>query len=299
MRHEKDYRAIECLKGNYSIELLCEVAGVGRSAYYKWRNREDTPEDTFNKELLEEIQELYQEHDKTLGYRRMALFINRRHEENRGDRVVNEKRIYRLMGFLDIEAVIRRKRKVYTPSTAAHTAENLLDRDFTASKPNEKWLTDVTEFKYGEDKKAYLSAILDLYDNRIVRYTVTRANNNELAFDTINRAIESLDDQERPLLHTDRGVQYTSYGYKRILEKAELRHSMSRPGKCIDNGPMEGFWGTIKSEKYYLQAWRNASFNDLSKAIDKYIHYYNNERFQLALGGLTPFEKTKVFSHLN
>lgn len=216
------------------------MAGVNRGAFYNWKNREDTAEDRLNKEIMKDIEALHQQRDGILGYRRMTLFLNRKYEKQNDKPMINKKRVYRLMNILGIKSVIRRKKKYnYKPSKGTHTAENVLDRNFTASQENEKWVTDVTEFKYGEDKKAYLSAILDLYDKRIVSYKLTHANNNELVFETVKEAINTLSG-EHPLLHTDRGVQYTSNGFRRIVESEKLQHSMSRPGKCIDNGPIEG-----------------------------------------------------------
>ncbi len=268
--------------------MLCEVAGVNRGAYYNWLKREDTEEDQWNKELLGEIQSLHQKAEGIFGYRRMTMYLNRKYE-----RPINEKRVYRLMHKKGIKAVIRRLKKNYRPSKPEYTSTNILNREFHASKPNEKWVTDVTEFKYGPGYKAYLSAILDLYDRRIVGYRISRANNNELVFDTVNHAIATLTG-ENPLLHTDRGVQYTSYGFKRIMNEAGLQHSMSRPGKCIDNGPIEGFWGMIKCEKYYLHAHEYKTFNQLVQSIDDYIYFYNNKRLQFNLGGLAPLEFLKA-----
>ena len=127
-----------------------------------------------------------------------------------------------------------------------YVAENLLARDFTAEKPNKKCCTDVTEFKYGNGKKAYLSAIIDLYDKSIVSYVLSHSNNNKLVFKTIRPAIRQLSKDKFPILHSDRGYQYTSKKFKRIMEKAKLTHSMSRVGRCIDNGPIEAFLGTLK-----------------------------------------------------
>ncbi len=186
-----------------------------------------------------------------------------------------------------IQSVIRRKKTRYRRSKPQHVAENILNREFTAEKPNEKWVTDVTEFKYGPSKKAYLSAILDLYDGSIISYVLGNSNNNKLVFETLDKALIQLDD-EYPLIHSDRGFQYTSHGFKRRIDKAGLTHSMSRVGRCIDNGPMESFWGTLKSEKYYLHKYE--TFEELSKDIDHYIYFYNNERFQEKLNGLSPVE---------
>lgn len=188
-----------------------------------------------------DIENLYEKHRGILGYRQMTLFLNRQYKKESDNPTVNRKRVYRLMKHMGIKAIIRQRNKSYKPSNGAYTAENILKRNFKASQPNEKWLTDVTEFRYGKNSKAYLSAILDL--------------NN-----------------------------------KRIMANAELQHSMSRPGKCIDNGPMESFWGTLKCEMYYLHKWGNSTFEELVQAIHDYIYFYNYERYQLNLGGLAPME---------
>jgi putative transposase len=262
--------------------LLCEVAGISRAAYYKWLNRTPSTRELQNEEITKEIKALHVKFDGILGYRRMTLHINRNLEQN-----FNHKRIYRLMNVAGIQSVIRRKKTQYKRAMPQHVAENVLNRKFTAEKPNEKWVTDVTEFKYGSSQKAYLSAILDLYDGSIVSYVLGHSNNNNLVFRTLDQAIVLLNG-DNPLIHSDRGVQYTSRGFKQKIEKAGMTQSMSRVGKCIDNGPMESFWGTIKCEKYYLSKFE--SFEELSLAIDEYISFYNHERYQKRLNGLSPLE---------
>ncbi len=225
---------------------------------------------------------LHEKVDGIYGYRQMTLNMNRKFEED-----LNHKRIYRLMKISGLESVIRKKKKRYKPSTPQHVAENVLNREFIAEKPNEKWVTDVTELKYGQSKKAYLSAIRDLYDGSIVSYVLGHSNNNNLVFKTLDQAITHLDG-DKPLIHSDRGYQYTSHGFKRKLDAAEMMQSMSRVGRCIDNGPMESFWGTLKCEKYYLHKYE--TFEELSIAIDDYIKFYNYERYQKRLNGLSPME---------
>lgn len=225
---------------------------------------------------------IHKEVDGIYGYRRMTLNINRKFDQN-----FNHKRIYRLMKISRIQSVIRRKKKPYKRYSPQHVAENVLNREFTAEKQNEKWVTDVTELKYGSSKKAYLSAILDLYDGSIVSYVLGHSNNNNLVFKTLDQAIELLNG-DHPLIHSDRGFQYTSRRFKRKIDKAEMTQSMSRVGRCIDNGPMESFWGTLKCEKYYLNKYE--TFDELSNAINEYIHFYNHNRYQKRLNGLSPIE---------
>lgn len=265
-----------------SILLLCEIAGISRGAYYKWLNRIPTPQDVLNEAIIEAMKDLHEKVDGIFGYRQMTIQMNRKFSEP-----LNHKRIYRLMKVAGLRSVIRLKKKQYKRSNPQHVAENVLNREFTANSPNEKWVTDVTEFKYGLSKKAYLSAIRDLYDGSIVSYVLGHSNNNKLVFDTLDQAINLLQD-EHPLLHSDRGFQYTSHGFKRKIDKAEMTQSMSRVGRCIDNGPMESFWGTIKAEKYYLHKFE--TFEELSQAINDYIFFYNHERYQKRLNGLSPME---------
>ena len=192
------------------------------------------------------------------------------------------------MKLLGIKSVIRKKKKKYEKSKAEITAENLLARDFYASKPNEKWSTDVTEFKIvGSKQKLYLSAIIDLYDRSIVSYIISTRNDNDLVFRTYELAI-SRNPGATPILHSDRGFQYTSKVFQTKLKEANITQSMSRVGRCIDNGPTEGFWGIIKSEMYYLHKFH--SFDELKTSIDSYMNFYNNERLQERFNDMTPME---------
>ena len=234
---------------------------------------------------MEWIKELYEEQNGILGYRQMTITVNRRHETH-----FNKKRIRRLMQILHLKSVCRKKKYNYIKSTPEVTAENILNREFYADAPNEKWLTDVTEFKYyvgAEVKKIYLSAILDIFDRRIVSYRIGTSNNNQLVFETFNEAVDN-NPTAHPLFHSDRGFQYTNKTFHNMLMEAGMRQSMSRVGRCIDNGPMEGFWGILKSEMYYLRKF--SSKEELTKAIEDYIEFYNTKRYQLKLKCMTPME---------
>lgn len=212
----------------------------------------------------------------------MTIKLNRDNNLN-----VNSKRIYRLMGLLGLKSVCRRKRKRYRSSKPETIAENILNRQFSANKFGEKWLTDVTEMKYGDGKKAYLSAILDLADKSIVSFVIGHSNNNDLVFETFDIAHQEYPDAT-PIFHSDRGFQYTSKKFKNKLNKAKMIQSMSRVARCIDNGPMEAFWGMLKSEMYYLRKFN--TFAELKEAITDYIDYYNNHRYQKRLNSMTPLE---------
>lgn len=153
------------------------------------------------------------------------------------------------MRILKIKSVCRKKRKSYIISTPQITAENILNREFTSSHFGEKWLTDVTEFKYGTH---YLSAIWDLEDKSIVSITLGNSNNNELVFKNFNDA-HSKYPEAKPIFHSDRGYQYTTKTFKTMLDNAGMTQSMSRVAMCIDSGPMEAFLGMLKSEMYYIR----------------------------------------------
>ena len=198
------------------------------------------------------------------------------------------------MKLLKLKSVCRRKRKNYVQSTPEITAENILNRDFSANQFGEKWLTDVTEMKYNLDRKAYLSAILDLGDKSIVAFVLGHSNNNELVFKTFDMAHKEYPDAT-PLFHSDRGLQYTSKIFHKKLVDAGMTQSMSRVSRCIDNGPMEAFWGMMKSEMYYLKKF--SSYDELEAAVSEYIEYYNNHRYQKRLNCMTPIEYRRYRSH--
>lgn len=262
---------------------LCKAVGVSRAAYYKWKNRAESQKQSNDEQLASLIFEIYQSQHGIPGYRQMKLILERRHGIK-----CNLKRVYRLMRILGLRSVCRRKKHRHKKKTPAdYIAENTLNRKFTACQPNEKWLTDVTEFQYGDGRKAYLSAILDLYGRNIVSFSVSRKNDTALVLDTFERAfLQCYDD--RPLIHSDRGTQYTSHAFCKRLEQENICQSMSRPGKCLDNAPMEGFWGILKTEMYYLRHFEE--YSELYEAIAAYINFYNNERYQKKLGGMTPAE---------
>jgi transposase InsO family protein len=266
---------------------LCDIAGIPRQSYYKWLNRKPSPREQENEELTQAMLYLHEQLQGIYGYRRLTLHLRRQTNKK-----INCKRILRLMKCAGIQSVIRRKRTKYARSNPQHIAENLLNREFDAKASNEKWVTDVTEFKYGNGQKAYLSAILDLHDNTLVSYVLGHSNNNPLVFQTLDLALQAAP-RSTPMMHSDRGFQYTSQRFKERIEKAGMTQSMSRVGRCIDNGPMESFWGTLKCEKYYLNTYR--TFEELKRDIDSYIYFYNYERLQAKLNGLSPMEfRTKA-----
>ena len=284
-RNESKYLAVEYFytKKGWSIKWMCDQLGIARAAYYKWRHRIIPEQEKINLELAELVKEYDERFCHILGYRRMTDWINHFNHMN-----YSRKRIHRIMKMLGIHAVIRKKKKKYSALKPEETAANILSRDFYATAPNQKWATDVTEFKIPEtNKKLYLSVILDLYDRYPVSFVISSRNDNQLVFKTFDKAIAANPDA-KPIFHSDRGFQYTSRVFQKKIKDNDMIQSMSRVGHCIDNGPIEGFWGIIKSEMYYLRKFNN--FDELKLAIDKYIEFYNNKRLQKKLKGLSPIE---------
>ena len=258
---------------------MCNILGIARSSYYKWLSREASKSEIENRKIAELIKMIYDE-DSTKGYRRIKDDLLRDHKLN-----INDKRILRICRAIGVRSDIKYNCNGCTVNdrNPAHIAENILNREFTAEVPNEKWVTDVTEFKYyinGEKHKLYLSAILDLFDRRIVAYEVGDNNNNQLVFSNFDHAVELYPDAH-PIFHSDRGFQYTNAVFHQ------------RVGKCMDNGPMEGFWGMLKRERYYGN--RFESKEQLVTMISTYIEYYNGSRYQRKLGILTPLEKYQQY----
>lgn len=276
---------------DYPVESACAIMHVARSAYYKWLDGVLSARQIENIRIASIVEDIHMENpDK--GYRRIRDDLERYY-----DTKVSDKRILRICQTKCIKSTIKYANNGCTrqASNPQYIAENLLNRKFYADKPNEKWLTDVTEFKWYEGivvHKVYLSAILDLYDRRIVSFVIRNCNDNLIVFDTFNKAVDT-NPGAHPLFHSDRGFQYTNRVFHQMLEDEGIVQSMSRIAKCIDNGPMEGFWGILKRERYYGKRFTDRE--SLVNMIEDYIDYYNNKRLQRNLGVLTPMEKHDLY----
>ena len=268
------------------MQSLCEYLHLPRSAYYRWLKDPVSFSERYNQEIAGKIKDIHEAHPD-MGYRRIRDELDKKHGI-----AVNDKRVLRICRKEHIQSTIKWKPKSCTRNSndPAHIARNYLNRDFHADAPNAKWLTDVTEFKYYigiEVHKVYLSAILDLYDRRIVAFKIGDRNDNPLVMNTFDEAV-TVEPEAHPLFHSDRGFQYTSKQFSARLKKHHMKQSMSRVAHCIDNGPMEGFWGVLKREAYYGK--RFTSRQDLVNVIESYILYYNTERIQRNLHLMTPAE---------
>lgn len=194
------------------------------------------------------------------------------------------------MRIMNLYPEIRKKRPDWIKTTPEYTFDNVIQRDFIASKPNEKWFTDVSYLFYGNHQKAYISAIIDRYDMSIVSYMISKKNDNKLVMDTIKAAYKE-NPNITPIIHSDRGFQYTSREYNNLSKLLSFRISMSRVSKCLDNQPIESFWGVLKSEYYYRNTF--PTFESLRAGITKYIKFYQNKRYVPKFGGLAPIEFRK------
>ncbi|PLA63182.1 IS3 family transposase, partial [Streptococcus salivarius] len=254
-----------------------------RSTYYYHLKQLDKPEK--NQGLKAEIQSIYSEHKGNYGYRRVTLELR-----NRGF-VVNHKKVQRLMKVLGLAARIRRKRKYsFYQGEIGKKADNLIQRQFEASKPMEKCYTDVTEFAIPASRqKLYLSPVLDGYNSEIIAYHLSCSPNLEQVKIMLEQAFTEKH-YENTILHSDQGWQYQHDSYHRFLESKGIQPSMSRKGNSPDNGMMESFFGILKSEMFYGYEKHFRSLEDLEQAIVDYIDYYNNKRIKVKLKGLSPVQ---------
>lgn len=255
---------------------------ISRSGYYKWLKRCPSESEIENEKLAEEMKRIFEESNKIYGVERMKWAVYR--ELNLA---INIKRIRRLMRKIGLQSVIRRKKPDYIKSKPRHIAENVINRDFEATEPNQKWFTDVSYLKFKNGVKAYISAIIDRYDQSIVAHVISTKNDNTLVMETLKQAFKKNPDV-KPIIHSDRGYQYTSGEYQGLKLEYGFETSMSRVSKCLDNQPIESFWGTLKSEYYYRNKFE--SFEKLVNGIDGYIDFYSNKRYVPKFNGLTPNE---------
>ena len=259
---------------------MCGILGVSYSGYYKWRKRQQQPDR--DERLTERIRERYKASNHSAGYRQITFQLR-----NHCGLMVNHKAVYRIMRKIGIQSVSRRPRPYTHYSDAINRYENVLNRDFKADRPNQKWVTDIT-YIHTMQGVLYLSAIKDLYDGYIVGYRMGTEQSVNLVTMTIQDALKKERVASGLALHSDQGFQYTSHAYFRLTQDYDITPSMSRRGNCLDNACMENFFGMLKTE--WIQRRKFASLAEASDAVEEYIHYYNYERCQLKTR-LTPFHK--------
>jgi transposase InsO family protein len=252
---------------------------MARSTFYYHLKKLELPDKyAHEKEMIKSI---HHEHKGRYGYRRITA------EMNKLGCVINHKTVLKLMNICGIKSMVRlRKYRSYKGDTGK-VAPNILNRDFTAERPNQKWATDVTEFSL-LGTKLYLSPIIDLYNREIVSYDISERPTFSQTINMLEKAFERIADKSNLIFHSDQGWQYRMKHFQLQLHKKGIKQSMSRKGNCIDNAVIENFFGIVKSELLYLQKFQ--SIQHFRKELEDYIEYYNNKRIKSALNNMSPVQ---------
>jgi len=276
---EEKVNVVSELRLIYPLMILLKVSGLAKSVYYYTLSKTD--KDDKNKEIINKIKEIFINNKERYGYRRITLELR-----NQGYNV-NHKKVYRIMIKLGLKPLKRNKRKYSSyKGTVGKIANNLIEREFNADKPNQKWYTDVTEFNL-RGEKCYLSPILDGFNGEVISYNTSKSPNLEQINDMLNKAFDGKN-LEGLIFHSDQGWQYQHESYQQRLKNKGIKQSMSRKGNSMDNGMMENFFGLLKTEMFYDQEDKYKNIDELILAIDDYINYYNYDRIKVKLKGLSP-----------
>ena len=282
MRTSVKYRVIYRYREKYAISEMCRFFEVSRSGYYDFVKRMDIPAKDLP--LAEKVKECQEECGKTYGYRRVHLWLERKGIHH------NPKTILRVMQKYNLLSVVRRKKYHYY-SQLLHKYPNLLNRDFNAERPNQKWVTDIS-YIHTKQGILYLSVIRDLFDNSIVAYKTSTTQNVQLVLETIKAARRKEKVTTELQLHSDQGFQYTSHPYFKLTQSYNIIPSMSRRGNPYDNAMAENFFSILKTECIYRVKLK--TYEEARLLISQYIDFYNNQRIQLKTK-LTPSEKRSQY----
>lgn len=270
---------VEELKSKYTISLICDCIGVPRATYYRWKNRGVRKPS----ELELQIKEICERHKFRIGYRTVRAWLKRDYNMK-----VNRNTVQKIMQKYNWQCRVKPKRKVKLAGESHIVVPNRLERNFKASKPNEKWVTDITYLPFGQSM-LYLSSIMDLYNNEIIAYRISLNQDVTLVLDTLRDAVENRN-AEGVILHSDQGAQYTSYAFQNLAKEKGIITSMSRKGNCLDNAVIESFHSTIKSEEFYSQPREYLTNPIVVEKVRNFIYYYNQIRLQAKLNYLSPLE---------
>lgn len=252
---------------------------MARSSFYYHQRQSKSP-DKYS-ETKELIKAIYQRHKGRYGYRRITDEL-----QNRG-LIINHKTVLRLMNLLGLKSIIRVKKYKSYKGQNGKTAPNILERNFKAEAPNQKWATDITEFNVA-GSKLYLSPVIDLFNGEIISYELTERPVFNQVVTMLKKAFRKIPDNTNLILHSDQGWQYQMKDYQHLLKQKGIRQSMSRKANCLDNAIIENFFGILKSEMFYTQKFK--SIEKLKKEINRYIIYYNNERIKSNLNKMSPIQ---------
>jgi putative transposase len=274
--------AVVALRADYRLDLLLQIAGLARSTFFYHQNRLLRPDP--HADLKAAIRDIFENNHRRYGHRRVHAVLT-----GQGWRVA-KKTVLKFMRRLGLECPVRRRKRYNSyRGEAGKTAPNLLARDFTTTAPNQKWVTDVTEFSLG-DRRLYLSPVMDLFDRQIIAYAIARSPNLDLTNNSLRDALTTLppglETGQGPLVHSDQGFQYQHASWQRLLAAAGATQSMSRKGNCLDNAVIENFFGHLKEELFHHTTYTDTSA--FVAALHDYIHWYNNHRISTRLEGLSP-----------
>jgi transposase InsO family protein len=267
------------LRHKYPVVALLKVVALPKSSFYYWDKAREQPDK--HAETKQNIKIIFDHHKGLYGYRRVALELRNRGTQRHANTV------RRLMKKLGLKSVQRRKKYTSYKGEVGATAPNVLAREFNAKKPNQKWVTDITEFKVG-NQKLYFSPVKDLFNGEIVAYTMNERPVFDLVTSMLKKAMRKLGKDDKPVLHSDQGWQYQMQSYRKMLSDRDITQSMSRKGNCYDNASMESFFAVMKSECFHPQKF--SSIDQLEKELAAYVRYYNHERISGALDGLSPVQ---------
>ncbi len=267
------------LRHKFDLELLLDLTNMARSSFYYHQKRSKLPDKY--KEFKELIKTIYQRHKGRYGYRRITYEL-----QNRAI-IINHKTVLRLMKILGLKSVIRVKKYKSYKGVSGKIASNILQRNFKAEAPNQKWATDITEFNVS-GTKLYLSPIIDLYNQEIISYELAERPVFNQVVTMLKKAFKKIPNNTMLILHSDQGWQYQMSRYQHLLEEKGIIQSMSRKGNCLDNAIIENFFGILKSELFYLKKYK--SIDQLKKEINEYITYYNNDRIKYNLNKMSPIQ---------
>ena len=253
-------KAIDELRSEYPLDLLLELRKMARSVFYYHLKRLRAADKYVNEK--DNIKAIFHEHKGRYGYRRITAEMR-----NRGF-IINHKTVQRLRQSMNIKSQIRKVRYRSYKGEVGRIAPNIINRDFAASAPNQKWATDVTQINIGSTK-LYLSPILDMFNGEIVSYNISKSPNLEQIYDMLDKAFEKYDNLDGLIIHSDQGWQYQHFGYRQRLEDYNIIQSMSRKGNCLDNAMAENFFGIMKSELLYAEKFESPEA--FIKALNEYI----------------------------
>ena len=272
-----------------NVSMLCDIAGVSRSGYYRWVNAAEARKEKEQRDKadFELILKAYNQRGYSKGARGIYMCMIHWNPPV----VMNLKKIRRLMDKYGLVCPIRKANPYRRMAKALRTnnvADNLLERKFTEYGPRKVLLTDITYIPYN-GKFAYLSTILDAYTKQILSYVLSDSLEMDFVLETVNKLIKNhgIELSKETLIHSDQGCHYTSTSFIRIVNDKELRQSMSRKGNCWDNAPQESFFGHMKDE---IDVGECRNYREVKKIIDDWMNYYNNERYQWHLAKLSPNE---------